>query len=57
MPGWLDIWKVALYIGVTGYGGPAVSVLVKKVFVHDKGWLTEKEFMNGLSIAQILPGL
>lgn len=56
MPGWLDILKVALYIGVTGYGGPAVSALAKRVFVHDKGWLTEKEFMNGLSIAQILPG-
>jgi chromate transporter len=30
--------------------------LMKKTFVHEKEWISEKEFMNALSLAQILPG-
>lgn len=30
--------------------------LMKKVIVHEKGWLKEEEFMNALSLAQMLPG-
>jgi chromate transport protein ChrA len=29
---------------------------MKKVIVHEKAWLFENEFMNALSLAQILPG-
>jgi len=29
---------------------------MKKTFVHQKEWISEKEFMNALSLAQILPG-
>ncbi len=48
--------KTALYIGTIGYGGPAILALMKKVIVHEKSWLSEEEFMNALSLAQILPG-
>ena len=30
--------------------------LMKKSFVHHKEWISEKEFMNALSLAQVLPG-
>jgi len=55
-PTLLDLCKTTLYIGAIGYGGPAILALMKKTFVHQKEWISEKEFMNALSLAQILPG-
>jgi chromate transporter len=51
-----DLCKTTFYIGVIGYGGPAILAQMKKTMVHQKKWLSEKEFMNALSLAQILPG-
>jgi chromate transporter len=51
-----EILKTALYIGTVGYGGPAILALMKKVIVQQKAWISEEEFMNALSLAQILPG-
>jgi chromate transporter len=48
--------KTTFYIGVIGYGGPAILAQMKKTMVHRKKWLSENEFMNALSLAQILPG-
>ena len=55
-PTLLEIIKTALYIGTIGYGGPAILVLMKKVIVNEKAWISEEEFMNALSLSQILPG-
>jgi chromate transporter len=55
-PSLFDLLKTTLYIGAIGYGGPAILALMKKTFVHEKEWISEKEFMNALSLAQILPG-
>jgi chromate transporter len=51
-----ELLKTTFYIGVIGYGGPAILALMKKTFVQQKEWIEEKEFMNALSLAQILPG-
>jgi len=51
-----ELLKTTFYIGLIGYGGPAILALMKKTFVHRKEWISEKEFMNALSLAQILPG-
>ncbi len=51
-----DLCKTTFYIGVIGYGGPAILAQMKKTLVHQKEWISEKEFMNALSLAQILPG-
>ena len=51
-----ELLKTTFYIGAIGYGGPAILALMKKTFVHKKEWISEKEFMNALSLAQILPG-
>jgi len=48
--------KTALYIGVIGYGGPAILGQMKKKLVHEKKWVSEENFMNALSLADILPG-
>ena len=55
-PTLLEIVKTALYIGTIGYGGPAILALMKKVIVTEKAWISEEEFMNALSLSQILPG-
>ena len=55
-PALLEILRTALYIGTVGYGGPAILALMKKVIVHEKRWISEEEFMNALSLSQILPG-
>jgi chromate transporter len=55
-PALLEIIRTALYIGTIGYGGPAILALMKKVIVHEKAWISEEEFMNALSLSQILPG-
>lgn len=51
-----ELAKIALYIGLTGYGGPAVLGQMKKKLVNEKEWIKEEDFMNGLSLADILPG-
>jgi len=51
-----EILKTALYVGSVGYGGPAILALIKKAIVHEKRWVSEEEFMNALSLSQILPG-
>jgi chromate transporter len=52
----IELLKTTFYIGVIGYGGPAILAQMKKSFVHEKDWVSEKEFMESLSLAQILPG-
>ena len=55
-PTLFEILKTALYIGTVGYGGPAILALMKRVIVHEKKWISDEEFMNALSLSQILPG-
>jgi len=42
-PSLLELIKVTFYIGVIDYGGPAVLAQMKKSFVHEKEWISEKE--------------
>lgn len=55
-PSLFELCKTTFYVGAIGYGGTAILALMKKTFVHEKKWISEKEFMNALSLAQILPG-
>lgn len=53
---YIDFIKEILHIGVTGYGGPAIIAQMKKALVRKNKWVSEEDFMNTLSLAQILPG-
>jgi len=46
----------SLYIGITGYGGPAIMGHIKELFVTRHRWVREQEFLTGLSLSQMLPG-
>lgn len=43
-------------IGLTSFGG-GLSGWLLRVFVKERGWLTEEEFLNGLAVCQALPGV
>ena len=43
-------------IGLTSFGGGLSGWLLRE-FVRDRAWITEEEFLNGLSLSQALPGV
>ncbi|MBI5412658.1 chromate efflux transporter [Candidatus Peregrinibacteria bacterium] len=55
-PSLFNLCKEALHLGAIAYGGPANLVTIKKSVVHRHGWMHEHEFVDVLSLAQILPG-
>jgi len=50
-----EIFWVFFKMGLTAFG-PAMMAEAKKNIVKRKGWLKEQEFLNGLALAQFLPG-
>ncbi|MBV7483440.1 chromate transporter [Bordetella sp. BOR01] len=43
-------------IGLTSFGGGLSGWLFRE-FVQDRHWMSEEEFLNGLSLSQALPGV
>src|SRR6202451_4499000 len=44
-------------IGCTGFGGPPAHIaLLRRLCVDDRGWLTAREFEDGLAATNLLPG-
>ncbi|MGB0960904.1 MAG: chromate efflux transporter [Halocynthiibacter sp.] len=52
-----DAFRVFLRIGLLSFGGPAAQIaLMHREIVDEKGWLTERQFLNALSFCMLLPG-
>ena len=51
-----EIFRSFLHLGLTAYGGLAMVEPIRHRVVQEKGWLTKKEFMDGLALCQIVPG-
>lgn len=46
-----------LRIGLLSFGGPAAQIaLMHRMIVDERGWLSEKEYLNALSFCMLLPG-
>ncbi|MGB8992231.1 MAG: chromate efflux transporter [Desulfobaccales bacterium] len=45
-----------LYLGATAYGGLAMVEPIRRRIVQEKGWLNQKEFLDGLALCQLVPG-
>jgi chromate transporter len=44
-------------IGITGFGGPPAHIaLLRRLCVDEKGWLTAREFEDGVAATNMLPG-
>jgi chromate transporter len=56
-PSRADYFRAALFLGVVGFGG-GLSVLanIRSLVVTKRRWLTEREFANTVTVAQMLPG-
>lgn len=52
-----QLFSVFLKIGLLSFGGPAAQIaLMHRMLVEEKGWLTERQFLNALSFCMLLPG-
>jgi chromate transporter len=45
-----------LRLGATAYGGPAMVMQIQAMAVTQRGWLSEKDFRNGVALCQTIPG-
>jgi chromate transporter len=55
-----NLWayfRASLFLGVVGFGG-GLSVLanIQALVVKKRRWMTEREFMNTVTVSQMLPG-
>lgn len=47
----------ALWLGTTGFGGPVALVgYMHRDLVERRGWISEADFKEGLTLAQLMPG-
>jgi chromate transporter len=51
----LSVLGVFLKIGVMAFGG-STQAWMHRAIVEDRAWLSEREFLSGFTIAQVLPG-
>jgi chromate transporter len=51
-----EITKTFLHLGTTAYGGLAMVEPIRRRIVQEKGWLNQKEFLDGLALCQLVPG-
>jgi chromate transporter len=49
--------RVWLFIGLTGFGGPAGQIaLMHRVLVDEKRWIDERRYLHALNYCMLLPG-
>src|SRR3954462_3688903 len=49
-----EIFLTFARIGASGFGG--VNYWVRRILVQEKRWITDREYLEGLALRQILPG-
>ena len=47
---------VVARVGLTSFGG-GLSAWMLRLVVHERRWLTEAEFLTGLALCQVFPGI
>jgi len=52
----IEVWATFWFIGSTIFGGGPVVVPLLAGFIITPGWATEREFLLGLAIINVLPG-
>jgi len=56
-PSLRDLFIASLRIGCLGFGGPAGQIaLMHRVFVDEKRWIGEAQYLHALSFCTLLPG-
>lgn len=56
-PSWKETLGTWARIGFLSFGGPTAQIaLMHRVFVEEKKWLTEPQYLSALSFCMLLPG-
>ena len=56
-PSLSEACRIYLKLGCLSFGGPAAQIaLMHRLFVEERQWLSEKQFLNALSFCLLLPG-
>lgn len=51
-----DLFVCFLWLGATGFGGPAMVAYIRQMAVDRKGWLNARTFDDGVALCQAVPG-
>jgi chromate transporter len=52
-----DVLRYFLYLGTFGFGGPiALAGYMQRDLVEKRRWITKKDYVDGLALAQLAPG-
>jgi|UniRef100_A0A7C3SHP0 chromate transporter len=54
--GILDLFCTFLHLGMTAFGGLAMIEPIRQRVVDQKGWLSQREFLDGVALCQVIPG-
>jgi chromate transporter len=55
-PSYIDLFRTFFWMGLTAFGGLAMSAHIRKHIVDKKKWLDEETFDSGLALCQVIPG-
>lgn len=55
-PSLWELIRTFFHLGATAYGGLAMVEPIRHRVVKEKGWLSRKEFLDGIALCQLLPG-
>lgn len=55
-PSYFDLFRTFFWMGLTAFGGPAMTAHIRKHIVDKKRWLDGNTFDSGLALCQIIPG-
>ncbi len=50
------LFATFLHLGLTAFGGLAMIEPLRRRVVEEKGWLSQREFLDGVAFCQLLPG-
>jgi chromate transporter len=56
IPSYIQLFRTFFWIGLTGFGGLAITAHIRKHIVDKRMWLDGKSFDAGLALCQIIPG-
>ena len=52
-----ELLRYFLWLGTLGFGGPiALAGYMQRDLVERRGWITKKDYVDGLALAQLAPG-
>jgi len=52
-----ELFRTSLKIGLLSFGGPAGQIaLMHRIYVDEKNWLSEEDYLSALSFCMLLPG-